>query len=248
MGKDPGGAGSDTVRTHVRTRRVDPTRAPAVKPDAFPAAPVGPWTTIATERRTLADLLATLTDEQWAAPSLCRDWTVRDVAAHLMTGPLGSVAGFLRAMVRARGSFPRANQLLTADRARLPTAVLVADLREHAGSRFTPPTMDWHAPLTDLLVHRLDITTPLGLGSGRPLQPWADALDFLVSGRATRGFLPRGLPALSYAATDVDWSRGSGPRVEGPVEALALAITRRPARLDELTGPGAGTLWTWAPG
>ncbi|SEO97741.1 maleylpyruvate isomerase family mycothiol-dependent enzyme [Trujillonella endophytica] len=206
------------------------------------------WATIATERRALADLLESLTVEQWATPSLCRDWTVRHVAAHLMVGPTGSTAGFLRAMVRARGSFARANHALADDRARLPTATLVADLRERAGSRFTPPGMDWHAPLTDLLVHRLDITVPLGLDHGRTLDPWADALDLLVGRRAVPGFLPRGLPGLTYAATDVEWMRGSGPRVEAPVEALALAITRRPARLSELAGPGAAALRTWARG
>ena len=206
------------------------------------------WTTIAAERRALADLLETLTPDQWATPSLCRAWTVRHVAAHLMAGPTGTVAGFLGAMVRARGSFDRANHILADRRAQLPTDVLVADLRGHAENHFTPPGMDWHAPLTDLLVHRLDITVPLGRDHGRPLDPWADALGLLVSKRATPGFLPRGLPELTYAATDIDWSRGTGPRVEGPVEALALAITRRPVRLDELVGPGSETLRTWARG
>ena len=204
------------------------------------------WTTIAAERRALADLLEGLDPQQWAAPSLCAGWTVRHVTAHLMAGPTGSWTGFLGAMVRARGSFDRANHLLADDRARLPTATLVTDLREHAGDRFTPPGMDWHAPLTDLLVHRLDITVPLGLDHGRPLDPWADALDLLVSRRGSPAFLPRGLPPLTYAATDIGWSHGSGPRVEGPVEAIALAITRRPVLLDRLTGPGSAELHTWA--
>ncbi len=206
------------------------------------------WTTIAAERRALADLLDTLTPEQWATPSLCRGWTVRHVAAHVMVGPTGSIGGFLSAMVRGRGSFDRANHLLADRRAQLPTAVLAADLRERAGSHFTPPGMDWHAPLTDLLVHRLDITVPLGLDHGRPLDPWADALDLLVSRRAAPAFLPRGLPELEYAPVDVDHSWGTGPRVEAPVEALALAITRRPVRLDALTGPGSEALRTWARG
>ncbi|SDF55155.1 TIGR03083 family protein [Blastococcus aurantiacus] len=204
------------------------------------------WTTVAAERRALADLLDGLSPEQWATPSLCAGWTVRHVAAHLMAGPTGSWTGFLRAMVRARGSFDRANHLLADDRARLPTATLVADLREKAGDRFTPPGLDWHAPLTDLLVHRLDITVPLGLDHGRSPDPWADVLDLLVSKKASPAFLPRGLPRLTWAATDIDWSRGSGPRVEGPAEALALAVTRRPVHLDQLTGPGSDELRTWA--
>jgi Mycothiol maleylpyruvate isomerase N-terminal domain len=39
---------------------------------------------IADERRTLADMFDTFTDEQWATPSLCEGWTVRHVAAHLL--------------------------------------------------------------------------------------------------------------------------------------------------------------------
>ena len=204
------------------------------------------WTTIAAERRALADLLDGLGPEQWASPSLCAGWTVRHVTAHLMAGPTGSWVGFLRAMVRARGSFDRANHLLADDRARLPTTTLVTDLREHAEDRFTPPGLDWHAPLTDLLVHRLDITVPLGLDHGRSPDPWADALDLLVSRKGAPAFLPRGLPRLTYAATDTDWSQGSGSRVEGPAEALALALTRRPVRLDQRSGPGSEQLRTWA--
>ena len=37
------------------------------------------------ERTDLADLLATLTLQQWEAPSLCERWRVRDVVAHVMS-------------------------------------------------------------------------------------------------------------------------------------------------------------------
>ena len=39
----------------------------------------------ADERQDLADLLDTLTSEQWVHPSLCERWTVRDVVAHLIS-------------------------------------------------------------------------------------------------------------------------------------------------------------------
>ena len=42
------------------------------------------WEVLADERRATADLLAGLTEEQWAAPSLCPAWTVKDVAVHLV--------------------------------------------------------------------------------------------------------------------------------------------------------------------
>ena len=37
------------------------------------------------ERADLADLLATLTPEQWDAPTLCTEWRVRDVVAHVFS-------------------------------------------------------------------------------------------------------------------------------------------------------------------
>ena len=43
---------------------------------------------IAAERLGLADLFDGLTEAQWSVPSLCEGWTVRDVAAHLVT-PFG---------------------------------------------------------------------------------------------------------------------------------------------------------------
>ena len=49
------------------------------------------------ERERLAALLGGLSPEQWAAPSLCAGWRVREVAAHITmpfrTRPLGFVAG-----------------------------------------------------------------------------------------------------------------------------------------------------------
>jgi uncharacterized protein (TIGR03083 family) len=203
------------------------------------------WATLAAERRTFADVLDELTPPQWATPSLCDAWTVREVAAHMMVGPSGSTGAFLLAMVRARGRFAVANRLLAARGAARPTSEIAEDFRRLADSRFSPPGMDWHAPLTDFLVHRLDVTVPLGLPPGPPLDAWADTLDFLVSKKAQRAFIGRAVPALGYRATDVDWTHGDGDAVSGPAEALALALTRRPPRLDELTGAGADTLRQW---
>ena len=42
--------------------------------------------TIAQERRALADLVDTLSDEQLRTPSLMPTWTVRDVVGHLVLG------------------------------------------------------------------------------------------------------------------------------------------------------------------
>ncbi len=206
------------------------------------------WTLIAEERRALADLIETLTDEQLASPSLCAGWSVKDVAAHVMIGPTGTMGEFLSAWVRGLGSFARANRIMTQRRRSLSRSEVVALLRGHADSRFTPPTLDWHAPLSDVLVHREDIVVSLGLPGDRPAQPWHDALDFLTSAKARRGFVSRPLPALTLAATDLDWSHGSGPVVSGPAAALGLAVCGRTEGLDRLDGPGAEPLAAWVRG
>lgn len=201
---------------------------------------------IAVERRALADLVAGLTPEQLATPSLCAGWTVQDVAGHLAGTLTGSLTEFFVAMARSGFSFARANTRMTKAQGARPVAELVATLREHADSHFVPPGMDWTAPLTDTMVHREDITVPLGLPSERPVASWLVALDFLVSPRARRGFVRGLLPGVRLVATDADWSHGTGPEVRGPAAALALAVTARPAGRGDLSGPGLEELRAWA--
>lgn len=203
------------------------------------------WDLVASERRALADLVEDLTAEQLSTQSLCGKWTVKDVAAHVMVGPTSSAMEFVKALVKGRGSFDAANEHLVARRRSLSQTEIVAVLREHADSHFSPPTMDWHAPMTDVLVHREDIVVPLGLPSDRPPEPWQHSLDFLMTRKARTGFVPGPLPELTYAATDIEWSHGTGPVVSGPAAALGAVLCGRAAVVDRLSGPGAETLSAW---
>ncbi len=201
------------------------------------------WAAIADERRALADLLAGLTPEQWETPSLCGAWTVKEVAVHLLPTVGKGLAEFGVAMVRARGNFHRAN-LAVASRhaAALGAEDVVAALRDGAGSRFTPPGVGVIGPYTDVLAHGEDIRVPLGLDDDRPAERWRPALDFLFTRTARTGFLPAAPPDLWYQATDIEWQHGAADVVSGPAAALALALTGRTARLDELDGPGQNVL------
>ena len=42
-----------------------------------------PWPTIHAERAAVADDLQAPSDAQWTTPSLCADWSVRDVLGHM---------------------------------------------------------------------------------------------------------------------------------------------------------------------
>lgn len=196
---------------------------------------------IADERRELAVLVSDLTDTQLRTPSLCRGWTVHDVVAHLVVPLAVGVPRFGVAMALARGNFDRANVAMTRRQARRPAAELAGVLRDRAESRFTPPGSGPEAPLTDLLVHGLDIRRPLALARSIPAERLRIALDFLARGPA--GFVRRGaLDDLRLLADDLDWSHGAGPPVRGPAESLLLAVTGRDVGLAEVGGAGREVL------
>jgi uncharacterized protein (TIGR03083 family) len=201
-----------------------------------------PFAVIADERRAFADTLETLTPEQWANPSLCEGWLVKDVAAHLLVGPTTSMPTFLAAMATSRFDFHTANRKVTARLADRSTEEIVALIREHADSRFTPPRQDWRAPLMDTFIHRLDCLVPLGIPTDRPIEPWTEILSFLVEPGTQRLFTKRPLPEVTLAASDLDWSHGSGPRVVGTAEDLGLTLAHRAAGVTRLSGPGMALL------
>lgn len=195
------------------------------------------WHVIEQERRSLADLLESLTDDEWELPSLCAGWRIRDVAAHVALAPQppGPLA-MLREGVRARGSFNRLNHDVSvrhADRA----DDLVAELREYASSRALPAVTNYRNILYDVLVHGQDIAIPLGRRRAMPLaaaragatRVWTMGWPF----RAKRRF-----SGLRLTASDVDWAVGDGPEIRGPIDALLLVLTGRTVSLPRLSGSG----------
>ncbi len=200
---------------------------------------------IARQRRHVADLLDTLDAGQWATASLCTGWTVREVAAHLVMPFQVKLPSLLVRMVKARGDFNRVSDEFarSAGPATAPEA-LVATLRANAEHRFTPPGNGPEAPLTDIVVHGLDIGVPLGKTPELPDETANEVLSFLMTAKATRGFLPKDrVPGLHFASTDTSWDGGgTGPDVQGPSASLVLAITGRRAGLDGLTGDGVAEL------
>lgn len=197
---------------------------------------------IADERRALAAQLSGLTSEQQAAQSLCGEWSVHEVVGHLVVPLEVGVPRFLRAMIAARGNFDRANVRLAREQARRPFGELLGVLRDKAESRFTPPGSGPEAPLTDVLVHGLDIRWPLGLAREIPPHRLRTSLTWLVAG-AVDGLVPKGaLAGLRVEADDLDWALGEGPVVRGPADALLLGVTGRTAALGSLNGDGVPAL------
>lgn len=200
-----------------------------------------------TQREGFIDTLEGLTPEQWLAPSLCSQWRVVDVAAHLAWAPvLGAAAG---AAAMARHGFSM-NRMIArsaigwSDRGR---SAILDQLRDNARTGARPLGMPPVAALTDAVVHGLDVRRPLGLPGEVPTESLAPLADFALGtpwplNVVVGGSARRRVAGVRLVATDVDWTHGTGPEVRARAEDLLLLLHGRAPRPDDLSGPGAPTL------
>ncbi|MGS0688649.1 maleylpyruvate isomerase family mycothiol-dependent enzyme [Nakamurella sp. GG22] len=200
------------------------------------------WLRIGSERRSLADLLEPLTEQQWAHSSLCTGWSVRDVAAHIAMVPNApGVLPMIAGAVRARGNFNRLNRDLAVRYAADPETDIVQILRSTADSRRLPAVTSVVNLSFDILVHGQDIAIPLGLDRPMPTDS-ATAGAERVWTMGWPFWARRRLRGYRLVATDADWTRGAGSEIRGPVGMLLLLLTGRMIALSRLTGPGTDML------
>lgn len=198
------------------------------------------WRVIDEERSRLADLMEDLSESEWRTPSLCSQWRVREVAAHLTLAHTGLLSATV-SLIRAGGSFNRMIRDTAIRQARLPVHEYPRRLRAMVGSRRTAPFITAFEPMIDVLCHAQDIAHPLGRPYPMPTAPAAAAAD-----RIWRQSFPfqaqRRLRGFELVATDAPWRAGDGVRVQGPISALLLLVSGRPAAVADLAGPGAAKL------
>ena len=192
------------------------------------------------ERADLAAFLAALPPDQWDAPTLCEDWSVREVVAHVVSyehlGPARLAARF----ARGRLSFDRANAAGLAELPERSPDRLLGLLRAAADPRGLTARFGGRIALVDGMIHHQDIRRALGAPRDIPPERLRAALPF------ARWAPPIGAwwraRGLRLVATDLSWSAGRGPEVRGPAETLLLAIAGRSSVAAELTGPGVPVL------
>jgi uncharacterized protein (TIGR03083 family) len=198
---------------------------------------------IADERRKTADFVDTLGEAQLRTRSLCSEWTVHDVGAHLLMPTDTPLRKLVIAMITSAGNFDKVNVRMTAQTAKKSSSEVAAGLRANAQHPFKPPGHTHAAPLTDLLIHGQDMRRPLGVAYRPDDEKLRTALDFMVSPVARRGFVGKTtLGGLRFEATDLDWASGEGPSVRGPAMSLLMLMAGRPSALDDVTGDGVSTL------
>jgi uncharacterized protein (TIGR03083 family) len=201
------------------------------------------WRVIDGQRATLADLLEDLSEDEWRQPSLCTDWTVRDVAAHLTLQQLG-IVDVIRTMVHWRDSIDRTiGHAARRHAATRSTQQIVSELRGMIGSQRHTVGVTHREVLVDILVHGQDISMPLGRRHDMPPAAAALAASRILSMRWPPPLASaRKIAGCRLVATDVRWSIGSGPEARGPMSALLLVCAGRAAALPQLTGDAVADL------
>jgi uncharacterized protein (TIGR03083 family) len=198
------------------------------------------WPVVHAERKALAADLDSLDDAGWNGPTLCADWTVRDVVAHMTATSRITGATFFPKFLGSGFSLKRMQAKdIAAERGSSPADTL-ARFKAQVDSTGRPPgPLD--TMLGEVLVHSADIRRPLGIEHQYPADAVAEAAEFYMGSNLIIGGKRRAA-GLTFKATDTDWSTGSGPVVSGPVLSLLLAVAGRKAAIDDLSGDGVATL------
>jgi len=198
------------------------------------------WPTVHAERATLAGDMANLDEAAWDTPSLCPDWTVRDVLAHMAATARLSAGGFFKGIVTSGFSIGKMQAKDIARERGASGAETLAHFNEVLTSSKHPPgpTDTW---LGEVLVHSEDIRRPLSLTRDYPEAMVARAADFYKGSNVLIGSKKR-IAGLKLVATDAEWTTGDGPEVKGPLVALLSAMTGRKGAHAALSGDGVAVL------
>ena len=200
-----------------------------------------PWLDLArAEREDFAAFLETLSPEQWEAPTLCDRWNVKEVVAHAISFDELRGVALARRFLKGRLTVDRINQVGVDDYVDHTAGELIALIRTHAEPHGMTAGFGGRIALTDNMIHHQDIRRPLGLPRTIDARRLRVALDFALTAPTIRG--ARRTKQLHLVATDLDWSHGGGPEVQGPGEALLMAMAGRGDALKDLSGPGKDEL------
>ena len=200
-----------------------------------------PWLDLArAEREDFAAFLESLSPEQWESPTLCERWNVREVAAHAISFDELDRGELVRRFLNGRLVVDRINQVGVDDYADRTPGQLIALIRTHAEPHGMTAGFGGRVALTDNMIHQQDIRRTLDIPRTIPPERLRVALDFSRYAPTIRGaWRARG---VRLAATDIEWSHGTGLDVHGTGEALLMAMAGRSDALKDLTGPGKAKL------
>lgn len=192
------------------------------------------------ERADLAAFLATLTPQQWQAPTLCTRWGVRDVVAHVISYDNLDARALLAVAARARFRPGRINDTALTRYDQHTSEQLLALLAGNLQPRGQPAALGGRAGLVEALIHHQDIRRALGKPRAVPAERLRPALHIALIAPDIARLWP--LRGVRLVATDLPFSAGIGLRAEGPAEAILMTIAGRASAISDLSGPGRARL------
>jgi uncharacterized protein (TIGR03083 family) len=203
-------------------------------------AATGTSSLIHAERAALAADLAELTEQQWAAQSLCDRFTVREVLAHITAGASLNPARWMAGVLRCRFDFDRQVAMRLAEHLGATPAETLARFRQVITSTTKPP-VPIAAMLGETIVHGEDVRRPLGVERDYPVATLTTVADY-YQGSDLPVLAKKRARGLRLTATDGPFAAGGGPRVSGTTLALVMAMAGRALYCDELDGDGVAIL------
>jgi uncharacterized protein (TIGR03083 family) len=198
------------------------------------------WKHIHAERAKMAETLASLSPDQWAAPSWCEGWSVQVAAGHILAAAEQTPLTFYKKLISAGFKFNVFVERDATGLAAIGPDELVRRLRARTSTTNHPPAPVM-AMLGEIVVHGQDIRRPLGLTH----QPPEEALVAVANSYRKTNILigaKRRIAGLRLRATDGAWATGDGPEVSGPLLSLILAMAGRRGAQPDLTGDGLSAL------
>jgi len=190
---------------------------------------------IAAERSDLAEMLAALPSSSWDLPTLCEGWRVRDLVAHVTMPFRYSPARFVAELTRSRGNFDAMFDRCARRDGAAPTVDLLGALRDSVTNPWKPPGGGYAGALTHDVIHGLDVSVPLGVGRRVPEHRVRLVLDAITAPKARKHF-GTDVSGIELRASDIDWSFGSGVRLSGAAQDLALVLCGRKLARGRLDG------------
>ena len=198
------------------------------------------WDLTHEQRARVADVLAGISETDWATPSLCTGWSVKDVVAHMVSTHLMTPGKFIGGFVTAGFNFHKFSQRNVDSLADRTPQQLLQEYRDTMGRSTAPPgpKATW---LAEAVIHGEDVARVVGASVPVAAPALITVADYT---RRTKPLLhgKERSEGLTLTATDVSWSAGEGPEVRGPAAALIMAMAGRAPALDELSGDGLATL------
>jgi uncharacterized protein (TIGR03083 family) len=192
------------------------------------------------ERRDLRSVLEGLEAGDWNRPSLCGEWTVRDLVAHLVAWDdlliYRSRREHLRALARfsvfyavSLGRMDRLNRRLqsTVHDPSVDGLMTRFATDDSSDLKWLFDGSNAAAHLAEYVIHHQDIRRPLHAPRDIPQERLVAALDGIVKLPGVRRSSSRMLRKRRWEATDVAWASGAGPVTAESGEVILMTLAGR---------------------